>query len=128
MLFDLPVWANVAIYLFVGVPLTGLILFMAGALCGVERLDFLRSLLLAAVHDAILALVAWMTTRAGRQAGLALVYLAFACAALGAAYHHWRQEVYAPDDIGNHATAEPRPARLRGVIEELLHGGQAVQH
>src|SRR5437773_2718627 len=67
---------------------------------------------------AVAALVAWMITRAGRQAGLALVYLAFACAALGAAYHHWRQEVYAPDDIGNYASPEPRPARLRGVIEE----------
>ena len=55
MLFDLPVWANVAIYLVVGVPLTGLILFMAGALCGAEKLDLLRSLLLAAINDAVVA-------------------------------------------------------------------------
>ncbi len=63
MLFDLPVWANVAIDLLVGVPLTGLILFMAGALCGAERLDFLRSLLLAAINDAVVALVASVTFR-----------------------------------------------------------------
>src|SRR5262245_66290069 len=61
MLFDLPVWANIAIYLVVGVPLVGLLLFMAGALCGAEKLDFLRATLIAAVHYAILALIAWLT-------------------------------------------------------------------
>src|SRR5437763_1950895 len=45
---------------------------------------------------AVAALVAWIATRAGRQTGLSLVYLALAGSALGSAYHHWRQEVYAP--------------------------------
>jgi hypothetical protein len=61
MLFDLPLWANIAIYLVVGIPLVGLLLFMAGALCGAEKLDFLRSTLIAVLHYAILAPIAWMT-------------------------------------------------------------------
>jgi len=50
MLFDLPVWANIAIYLVVGIPLVGLILFMAGALWGAEQLDYRRSALVAVLH------------------------------------------------------------------------------
>jgi hypothetical protein len=49
---------------------------------------------------------------------LALIYLAISLTALGAAYHHWQRDVYAADDIGNFATGEPRPVRLRGVIVE----------
>jgi hypothetical protein len=60
MLFDLPLWANIAIYLVVGIPLVSLILFMAGALCGAEKLDFLRSTLVAVLHYAILAPIAWV--------------------------------------------------------------------
>src|SRR5262245_7820622 len=63
-------------------------------------------------------LTAWAVTWKGPQPGLALVYLWGAIVALGAAYHHVYQEVYAPDDIGNYASPEPRPARLRGVLAE----------
>jgi competence protein ComEC len=66
----------------------------------------------------VACLAAWAVTRNGPQPGLALVYLWGAVAALGAAYHHGYREVYAPDDIGNYASPEPRPARLRGVLAE----------
>jgi competence protein ComEC len=44
-------------------------------------------------------------------------------ASLAAAYHHVRRDVYPADDIGNHATDEDRPARVRGVLDEepFLH-------
>ncbi|HEV3259579.1 MAG TPA: ComEC/Rec2 family competence protein [Gemmataceae bacterium] len=71
------------------------------------------SLLVAAA-----AVAAWMATRAGRQPGLALIYLGIAAVAAGAGYHHWRREVFPPDDIGHYTTSEPQPAQLRGVLEE----------
>jgi competence protein ComEC len=64
------------------------------------------------------ALLAWVVTRNGRQPGLPLLYLALAEAALGAAYLHGYLEVYPADDIGWFAPAEPRPVRLRGVLEK----------
>lgn len=67
-------------------------------------------------------LSAFALTRLARQRGLALIYLWAACAALGAFYHHWRLNVTAPDDIGRFAATEPRPVRLRGVLErEPVH-------
>jgi hypothetical protein len=54
MLFDMPMWLNFAINLLLGIPLAGLILFMAGALCGAEKLDFLRSLAVAAVAGVLM--------------------------------------------------------------------------
>jgi competence protein ComEC len=71
------------------------------------------SLLVAAV-----ALVAGMVSRAGRWAGLPLVYLALAGAAFGAAYHHYRRDVYPPDDVGNFAPADPHPVQVRGVLDD----------
>jgi competence protein ComEC len=49
---------------------------------------------------------------------LPLAYLLGAVATFGAAYHHWRHDFYAADDIGEFAAAaaEPRPAHLRGII------------
>src|SRR5262249_19515669 len=67
---------------------------------------------------AALGLVAWLCTRGGHQAGLPLVYLALAGAALGAAYHHYRRDVYAADDIFHYAKAEPAPVQLRGFLDE----------
>jgi competence protein ComEC len=64
------------------------------------------------------ALLAWCATRNGRHAGLPLIYLALTAAAVGAAYHHGYREVYPPDDIGWFAPDEPRPVRLRGVLEK----------
>jgi competence protein ComEC len=63
-------------------------------------------------------LVAWGASRAGKSTGLPLVYLALTAAALGAAYHHGHREVYAADDIGEYASSELRPTRLRGVVVE----------
>jgi competence protein ComEC len=71
------------------------------------------SLLLGAV-----GLVAWRLTSRGPRPGLALVYLAVSAAGFGAAYHHWRRDVYAADDIGNFVSDEARPTRLLGFIEE----------
>jgi competence protein ComEC len=65
----------------------------------------------------LVCLAAWAINRsAGR--GLALAYLLGAIAALGAAYHHTYRDLSAPDDISQFASAEPRLARLRGVLAE----------
>lgn len=64
------------------------------------------------------ALAAWLIARSGRRAGLPLVYLALAVAALGACYHRARQEVFAPDDIGREVAEDPQPVRLQGVLDE----------
>lgn len=63
-------------------------------------------------------LIAWGLTRLGRQSKLGLIYLALALGAFGAAYHHWQRDTYSSDDIGNFATSDPQPVRLRGVIAE----------
>src|SRR5262245_33780839 len=64
------------------------------------------------------SLAAWTACRVGGKIGLARVYLALAVAAFGAGYAHWRREIYRPDDIGQHASDQPRPIRLRGVLDE----------
>jgi competence protein ComEC len=63
-------------------------------------------------------LLTWATLRLDQTRGLPLVFLGLTVAALGAAYHHWQREVYAPDDIGNVARAAPQPVQLRGVLDE----------
>lgn len=63
-------------------------------------------------------LVAWFCARASSHHGLPLVYLALAGAAFGAAYHHYRRDVYAADDIFHFAKDEPAPVQLRGVLDE----------
>jgi competence protein ComEC len=73
-------------------------------------------------------LAAWACTFAGRQGGLAFLYLLGAVAALGAAYHHGYREVFAADDIGAFAPDEPRPAVLRGAIEEEPTASPAPPH
>jgi competence protein ComEC len=67
---------------------------------------------------AFACLIAWAAVWLGRQSNLGLVYLALAVAAFGAGYHHWQRDIYSPDDIGNFATTEPQPMRLRGIIAE----------
>lgn len=71
---------------------------------------------------ALAALVAWAVALFGRRSGLAVVYLWLTVAALAAAYHRCYREWYADDDIGNAATPEPRPAHLRGTLEEEPRG------
>jgi competence protein ComEC len=63
-------------------------------------------------------LCAWLAASLGGQRVLALVYLAVMVAAFGAGYHHRFWYFYAEDDIGEFATEEPRPVKLRGVIAE----------
>ncbi|HEY7152751.1 MAG TPA: ComEC/Rec2 family competence protein [Gemmataceae bacterium] len=67
---------------------------------------------------AALGLVAWLCTRGSPHAGLPLVYLALAGVAFGAAYHHYRRDVYAADDIFHYAKDEPAPVQLRGFLDE----------
>ena len=71
------------------------------------------SLLAAAV-----SLAAWLILRWNKPAGLPLLYLAAAVAALGAAYHHGWRDHYPADDIGSLATPEPRPVVLQAVVGE----------
>ncbi len=67
---------------------------------------------------AAFGLLAWLCTRGSRHAGLPLVYLALAGAAFGAAYHYYRRDVYAADDIFHYAKDEPAPVQLRGFLDE----------
>jgi competence protein ComEC len=67
---------------------------------------------------ALTAVVAVMFSGVGRRVGLPLVYLALAGTAFGAAYHHYRRDVYPPDDVGNFAPVEPRPVQVRGILDE----------
>src|SRR5947209_12716458 len=73
---------------------------------------FLASLIALAAF-----LVASLGATAARQTRLALIYLWAGAAAAGAAYHHGRRELVADDNISHQATDEPRPVRLRGVLD-----------
>src|SRR5262245_29209258 len=61
--------------------------------------------------------VACFIALAGRARGLPLVYLALAGVAFGAFWHHYRRDSFPPDDVGNLAPDEPRPAAVRGYLE-----------
>ncbi len=71
----------------------------------------------ASLMVTVACLVAWFRSRASPHAGLPLLYLAFAGAAFGAAYHHYRRDVYAPDDIAHYADDDPAPVQLRGWLD-----------
>jgi competence protein ComEC len=74
--------------------------------------------LLAAAAGAAAWLVACLRGRRRSP----LFFLALAVAAFGAALHHSRRDVYADDDIGEAAAADPRPAAVRGFLDqEPLH-------
>jgi hypothetical protein len=47
----------------------------------------------------------------------ALILLLGSTLALGAAYHHWRRDVFPSDDVGHYVNEEPRPVSLRGVVD-----------
>lgn len=74
--------------------------------------------LLVSLIAAVASLAAWFCARASPHHGLPLVYLALADAAFGAAYHHYRRDIYAADDIFQYAKDEPALAQLRGVLDE----------
>jgi hypothetical protein len=63
-------------------------------------------------------LLAWFRTRGSSHQGLPLLYLALAGAAFGAAYHHYRRDVLAEDDISHFAGEEPSLAQLRGQLDD----------
>jgi competence protein ComEC len=73
----------------------------------------------------VLALVVVGLSLLGWAAGIGLgarrwpyVLLLAGCAAGGAAWHHYRRDVFADNDIGRLAPTIPHPVQLRGVIEE----------
>ncbi len=72
----------------------------------------------ASLLAAAACLVAWFCTRGSPHRGLPLVYLTLAAVAFGAAYHHYRRDVYAGDDIAHFAKDEPAPVQLRGFLDE----------
>src|SRR5262245_28527209 len=98
--------------------------FTAGvALDRFAGVPFLFTLLLGAVSCA--AFVVVRLSGAGR---LGPVYLALAGVAFGAGYHHYRQALYPADDIGQLVRDEPRPVRLRGVLDEEPRRLPAAPH
>lgn len=56
-------------------------------------------------------MLGWFVAQLRGRTRLPLAFLALAATAFGAAYHHYRRDVYPADDIGNVAEAEPRPAQ-----------------
>src|SRR5262249_44976641 len=92
----------------------GALVFTAGIIT--DR--FLSVPLLFSFLIVLAGLIAWTLTRLNRQDKLSLIYLALAGLAFGAFYHHWQRDTYSSDDIGNFATGDPQPVRLRGVIAE----------
>ena len=60
-MFDLSLTATILLGAVVGIPLVGLLVFMAGALCNVEKLSFLRSLAVGAASSALMAPVTLVT-------------------------------------------------------------------
>jgi competence protein ComEC len=64
------------------------------------------------------ALLAYLATQFKKTNRLGLVYLGLAGAAFGMAYHNYRRDVYASDDIGRLAPVEPRPIRVRAILDE----------
>lgn len=68
---------------------------------------------------AVIALAAWAAAGFSRKpSGLALIYLGFATTALGAAYHHYRRDVFRPDDIHWYVEERPTIVELRGVLDD----------
>jgi competence protein ComEC len=64
-----------------------------------------------------LSALAILTLRRGAPSSLALVA---ALAAIGGGWHHYRWADLDPDDLAVGLTEEPRPAWVRGTIEEVL--------
>ena len=64
------------------------------------------------------AILGWFSAHCLGRQRTALVLLLAACTASGAAWHHYRRDVFRPDDIGSFAMAIPQPVQLRGVLEE----------
>jgi competence protein ComEC len=73
--------------------------------------------LVVSLVAALVCLAAWLAALPGKGRGLALVYLALAGVAFGAAWHHFRRDATRPDDIGVLAPDDPRPAQVRGILE-----------
>ncbi len=96
-------------------PLVGAALALTA---GIVLDRYLGIPLLWSLLAAPVALIFWWVARTAEQRGLPLIYLALSGVAVGAAYHRWYEEVYPSDDIGHFVTPDPRPARLRGVIDE----------
>ena len=73
---------------------------------------------------AFVCLLAWLFTHGHKHSALPLLYLAAACGAMGAAYHHWHREICAADDIGKFTSDLPQPAVVRGMLDEepMVHG------
>src|SRR5437879_5812597 len=77
------------------------------------KVPFILSLLAGAGFIA-----AFVVARVGGHVRLAPVYLALAGVSLGAAYHHFRRDLCAGDDIGWLVRDEPVPVRIRGLVED----------
>jgi competence protein ComEC len=67
---------------------------------------------------AAVCLAAWFCSRTSSNVGLPLIYLALAGTAFGAAYHHYRRDTFAADDIWQFAKEEPAPVQVRGILDE----------
>jgi competence protein ComEC len=72
----------------------------------------------AALAVTTVALAAWLVCFVARKQHWPMVFLLAATAGGGAAWHHYRRDVYPVDDVGRFAPAVPHPVLVRGVIEE----------
>jgi hypothetical protein len=71
------------------------------------------SLILAAA-----GIIAWICAARGPSNNVAVAFLGVSAFAVGAAYHHYQRDVYAPNDIGEFATKDAMLVRIQGVLEE----------
>jgi competence protein ComEC len=79
---------------------------------------FISTPTVVALLFAVVCLILWAVLTYLRANRLALVYLALTGVGFGAAYHHFRRDDLAADDLSRFAPDEPRPVRMRGVVDE----------
>jgi competence protein ComEC len=91
------------------------------ATAGIVADRYLGVPLVFSLTAAVACLVAWWCHRTGPRPMLGLLYLCVGVAAAGAAHHHAARSLYAADDIGAFASAQPRLVRVEGVLAEEPH-------
>jgi competence protein ComEC len=63
-------------------------------------------------------IIAWICSSRGHTKNTAVAFLGVSAFAVGAAYHHYQRDVYAPNDIGRYTKKDAILVRVQGVLEE----------